>query len=81
MARPRAKPSAPDVGMPSPTVPAVERRPPSPSRAAEETMEGAEGVSMELSVDDYLVGSPCLTPRRGWLLLVSIFLMRFAFLT
>jgi hypothetical protein len=38
-----------------PPAPTNERRPPSPPRAAEATVAGAE-VSMELSVDDYLVG-------------------------
>jgi hypothetical protein len=41
--------------MPPPAAPTNERRPTSPSRAAEATVAGAE-VSMELSMDDYLVG-------------------------
>jgi hypothetical protein len=56
MAWPSVKPSAPDVGMPPPAAPATERRPPSPPRAAEAAVAGAEGVSMKLSMDDYLVG-------------------------
>jgi hypothetical protein len=56
VAWPSAKPTALDAGMPPPAVPASGRRPPSPSRIAETTLVGPEGVSMELSVDDYLVG-------------------------
>jgi hypothetical protein len=55
MVRPSAKPAAPGASMPPPTAPTSERRPPSPPRAAETTVAGAK-VSMELSVDDYLVG-------------------------
>jgi hypothetical protein len=56
MARPSANPSALDAGMPPPAVPAMEQRPPLPPRAAEAAVAGAKGVSMELSMDDYLVG-------------------------
>jgi hypothetical protein len=56
MTWPSMKPSAPDAYMPPPTAPAVERRPPSPSRVVEVAVAGAEGVSMELSLDNYLVG-------------------------
>ena len=42
MARPSMKPSALDAGMPPPAAPAVERRPPSPPRAAEAAVAGAE---------------------------------------
>jgi hypothetical protein len=55
MARPSAKPAAPGASMPPPAAPTSERRPPSPPRAAETAVAGAE-VSIELSVDDYLVG-------------------------
>jgi hypothetical protein len=40
--------------MPLPVVPAQERRPPSPQRAAETAVGGAK-VSMDISVEDYLV--------------------------
>jgi hypothetical protein len=52
---PNAKPAASGASMPPPVTPTYERRPPSPPRAAERAMAGTE-VSMELSVDDYLVG-------------------------
>jgi hypothetical protein len=48
-------PGAPGAIMPLPAAPTHERRPPSPSRAAEAAVGGAE-VSMAISVDDYLVG-------------------------
>jgi hypothetical protein len=48
-------PSAPGASMPPPATPTHERRPPSPSHAAEAAVGGAE-VSMDISVDDYLVG-------------------------
>jgi hypothetical protein len=50
-----AKSAAPDPSKPLPAVPAQERRPPSPPRTAETEVGGAE-VSMDISVDDYLVG-------------------------
>ena len=53
--RPTVKPVAPGASMLPPIAPTSERRPPSPLRAAETAVAGAE-VSMELSVDDYLVG-------------------------
>jgi hypothetical protein len=56
VARPSVKPTTSGVGMPPPTMPACGRRAPSPPRIAETTVVGAEGVSMELSMDDYLVG-------------------------
>jgi hypothetical protein len=39
-----------------PAMPTSGRRTPSPPRIAETVVAGAEGVSTELSVDDYLVG-------------------------
>jgi hypothetical protein len=48
-------PSAPGASMPLPVVPTQERRPLSPPRAAETAVGGAE-VSMDISVEDYLVG-------------------------
>jgi hypothetical protein len=48
-------PGAPGATMPLPTAPTHERRPPSPPHAAEAAVAGAE-VSMDISVDDYLVG-------------------------
>jgi hypothetical protein len=48
-------PGAPDTSMPLPAAPTQERRPPSPPRAAE-TVVGGTDVSMDISVDDYLVG-------------------------
>jgi hypothetical protein len=47
MARASVKPGAPGASMPPPAAPTHERRPPSPPRAAE--------VSMDIPVDDYLV--------------------------
>jgi hypothetical protein len=47
-------PGAPDASMPLPTMPTRERRPPSPPRAAETAVGGAE-VSMDIFVEDYLV--------------------------
>jgi hypothetical protein len=54
--RPSVKTAALGAGMPPPTAPASGQRPPSPPRIAETAVAGAEGVSTELSVDDYLVG-------------------------
>jgi hypothetical protein len=45
--------------MPPTAAPTHERRPPSPPRAAEAVVAGAE-VSMDISVDDYLVGGVAL---------------------
>jgi hypothetical protein len=56
LARPSAKAAASGAGMPPPAAPAAGRRPPSPPCIAETTVAGAGGVSMELSMDDYLVG-------------------------
>jgi hypothetical protein len=50
-----AKSAAPGPSKPLPTVPTQERRPPSPLHTAEMEVGGAE-VSMDISVDDYLVG-------------------------
>jgi hypothetical protein len=55
VARPIAKPAAPGASMPLPAAPTSERMPPLPLRAAETAVAGTK-VSMELSVDDYLVG-------------------------
>jgi hypothetical protein len=55
MARASVKPAAPSASMPPPAAPTHERRPPSPPRAAEAAVAGTE-VSMDISVDDYLVG-------------------------
>jgi hypothetical protein len=52
---PGAKSAAPGPSKPLPAVPAQERRPASPPRTAEIEVGGAE-VSMDISVDDYLVG-------------------------
>jgi hypothetical protein len=48
-------PGAPGASMPLPAVPTHERRLPSPPRTADAVVGGAE-VSMDLFVDDYLVG-------------------------
>jgi hypothetical protein len=77
MARASAKPAAPDASMPPPGMPGAsmpppaapthERRPPSPSRAAEAAVGGVK-VSMDISVDDYLVGGVTMFDahtRRG----------------
>jgi hypothetical protein len=53
--------------MPLPVVPTQERRPPSPPRAAETMVGGAE-VSMDISVEDYLVSGVAIFDahtRRG----------------
>jgi hypothetical protein len=55
VAWPSAKPAASGASMPPPAMPTSERRPPSPPHATETAVSGTE-VSMELSVDDYLVG-------------------------
>jgi hypothetical protein len=55
MAWASAKPAAPSTSMPPLAMSTSERRPPSPPRAAETAVAGTE-VSMELSVNDYLVG-------------------------
>jgi hypothetical protein len=55
MSRASVKPAAPGASMPPPVVPIHERRPPSPPRAAEAVVAGAE-VSMDISMDGYLVG-------------------------
>jgi hypothetical protein len=60
-------PSAPGASMPLPAAPTQERRPPLPPRAAEAAVGGAE-VSMDISVDDYLVGGVAIFDahtRRG----------------
>jgi hypothetical protein len=48
-------PGAPGASMPLPAAPRQERRPPSPPRAAETAVGGAK-VSMDIFVEDYLVG-------------------------
>jgi hypothetical protein len=48
-------PGAPGASMPLPVAPTHERWPPSPPRATEVAVGGAD-VSMDISVDDYLVG-------------------------
>jgi hypothetical protein len=55
MARASMKPAAPDASMPPPVAPTHGRRPPSPPRAGEAAVAGAED-SMDIFVDDYLVG-------------------------
>jgi hypothetical protein len=55
MARASPKPAAPGARMPPPGAPTQERRPPSPPRAAEMVVGGAE-VSLDIFVEDYLVG-------------------------
>jgi hypothetical protein len=52
---PGAKSAAPGPSKPLPVVPVQERRPPYPSRPAETEVGGVE-VSMDISVDDFLVG-------------------------
>jgi hypothetical protein len=80
------KPAAPGASMPPPAAPTHERRPPSPPRVAEDAMAGAE-VSMDLSVDDYLVGGVAMFDAHtrlaptGEFLTLSLFLVKSAFLT
>jgi hypothetical protein len=65
VARASAKPAASGASMPPPAAPTHERRPPSPPRAAEVVVAGAE-VSMDISVDDYLVGGvPMFDAQTG----------------
>jgi hypothetical protein len=69
MARASAKPAAPGASMPPlgapgasmlpPAAPTHERRPPSPPHAAKAAVGGAE-VSMDIFVDDYLVGGDAM---------------------
>jgi hypothetical protein len=49
------KPTAPGRSKPLPAAPVQERRPPSPPRASK-TEAGKVGASMDISVDDYLLG-------------------------
>jgi hypothetical protein len=55
MARMSSKPAAPGASMPPPVAPTHERKPPLPPRAAEAVVAGAE-ISMDVFVDDYLMG-------------------------
>ena len=48
-------PGAPGASAPLPALPSQERRSTSPPRAAEMTVGGAE-VSLDISVEDYLMG-------------------------
>jgi hypothetical protein len=81
VARPSANPAAPGASMPLPAMPTSERRPPSPLRAAETAVVGVE-VSMELSVDDYLVGGVAMfDTHTGLASAGEFFLMRSVFLT
>jgi hypothetical protein len=75
VARPSVKSTASSAGMPSPAVPASGRRPPSPPRIAETAVARAEGVSTELSVDDYLVGGVAMFDAQTGLRLLVSFLM------
>jgi hypothetical protein len=85
MVRASAKPAAPGASMPPPAAPTHERRPPSPPRAAGAVVAGAEG-SMDIFVDDYLVGGvPIFDAHTGLGLAGEFFLLFFfaksAFLT
>jgi hypothetical protein len=62
MARPSAKPAAPDAGMPPPAAP-----------ARQQWRGSKESPWSFLWTTTCWAGSPCSTPRRGWLLLVSFF--------
>ena len=55
MARASAKTVTPGASMPPPVAPTHERKPPLPPRAAEAVVAGAE-ISMDVFVDDYLMG-------------------------
>jgi hypothetical protein len=79
MVWPSAKPSAPGASMPPPTAPALERRPPSPPRAAKATVAGTE-VSMDISMDDYLVGEVAMFDAHTGLVPAGEFLTLFFFL-
>jgi hypothetical protein len=81
MARPSAKAAAPGASMPPPAAPTQERRPPSPPHAAKATVASVE-VSMELSVDDYLVGGVAIfDAHTGLAPAGEFFLARSVFLT
>jgi hypothetical protein len=71
-----AKSTTPGPSKLLPTVPVQERRPPSPSRTAETEVGGAE-VSMDISVDDFLVGGvPMFDAHTGQGLVGEFFLTR-----
>lgn len=78
MAWPSAKPTAPGASMPPPIAPTHERRPPSPLRAAEATVAGAE-VSMDISMDDYLMGRVAMFDAHTGLAPAGEFLTLFFF--
>ena len=64
-----------------PAAPTHERRPPSPPRVAEVVVASAEG-SMDISVDDYLVGGvPIFDAHTGLGLAGDFFHAKFVFLT
>jgi hypothetical protein len=74
---------APGASAPLPALPAQERRPTSPLRAAETALGGAE-VSLDISVKDYLMGGVAMfdahTATLGEDPLVSVFVLFFFFL-
>jgi hypothetical protein len=72
VARPSAKSAASGAGM---SPPAIGRRPPSPPHIAETAVAGAEGVSTQLSVDDYLVGGVAMFDAQTGLPPVSEFFL------
>jgi hypothetical protein len=70
---PGAKSAAPGPSKPLPAVSVPERRPVSPSCTAETEVGGAE-VSMDISVDDFLVGGdPMFDAHAGWGLVGDLF--------
>jgi hypothetical protein len=70
---PGAKSTAPGSSKPLPAVPTQERRPPSPPRTAETEVGGAE-VSIDISVEDYLVsGVMIFNAHTGWGLVGEFF--------
>jgi hypothetical protein len=68
------KSAAPSPSKPLPVVPVQERRPPSPPRDAE-TEAGRATTSMDISVDDYLLGGVSIfDAHTGWGLVGEFFL-------
>jgi hypothetical protein len=78
MARLSVKPVAPGASMPPPAAPTHERRPPSPPRTTEASVAGVE-ASMDIFVDDYLVGGVAMFDSHTGLAPAGEFLTLFFF--
>jgi hypothetical protein len=79
MARASAKPTAPDAGMPPPSVPTHERRLPSPPRAAEAAVRAPKFPWIFPWMTTLWAGSRCSTPTQDGVLLVSFFVRSLRF--